>query len=130
MNGRPDGPLRAMHSLTLGCASFSGLVPINAPALTKSPYFSHLEFDCVDCWERLGKELKVSKHQVNRTESTGHMSLVRAHNPLSGMVQVPLGKMGVRTAMCGKITRQSRWNLNPLFGYGNTEPSLGGSRKA
>ena len=43
--------------------------------------FSHLEFDCVDCWERLGKELKVSKDQVNRTESTGHMSLVRAHNP-------------------------------------------------
>ena len=34
MNGRPDGPLRAMHSLTLGCASFSGLVPINASALT------------------------------------------------------------------------------------------------
>jgi len=58
-----------------------GLVPTNAPALTKPPYFSHLEFDCVDCWERLGKELKVSKHQVNRTESTGHMSLVRAHNP-------------------------------------------------
>jgi hypothetical protein len=23
------------------------------------------------------------------------------------------GKMGVRTAMCGKITRQSRWNLRP-----------------
>src|SRR5215471_11658555 len=22
--------------------------------------------------------------------------------------------MGVRTAMCGKITRQSRWNLNPV----------------
>jgi len=30
MNGRPDGPLRAMHSLTLGCASFLGFVPINA----------------------------------------------------------------------------------------------------
>jgi hypothetical protein len=53
----------------------------NAQALTKPPYFAHLEFDFVDCWERLGKELKVSKHQANRTESTGHMFLVRAHNP-------------------------------------------------
>src|SRR6266436_1392324 len=58
-----------------------GLVPRNALVLTKPPHFAHLELDFVDCWERLGKELKVSKHQVNRTESTGHMSLVRAHNP-------------------------------------------------
>ena len=43
--------------------------------------FADLELEFVDCWERLGKELKVSRHQVNRTESTGHMFLVRAHNP-------------------------------------------------
>ena len=56
-------------------------VSVNAPVLTKPLHFAHLELDLVDCWERIGKELKVSKQQVNRTESTGHMSLVRAHNP-------------------------------------------------
>jgi hypothetical protein len=62
-------------------SSSVGLIPTNALVLTKPPYFAHLELDFLDCWERLGKELKVSKHQVNRTESTGYMSLVRAHNP-------------------------------------------------
>jgi hypothetical protein len=54
----------------------------NALALTKPPPFAYIEIGLVDCWERFGKELKVSKHQVNHTESTGHMFLVRAHNPL------------------------------------------------
>jgi hypothetical protein len=49
--------------------------------LAKPLHFADLELEFVDCWERLGKELKVSRHQVNRTESTGHMFLVRAHNP-------------------------------------------------
>jgi hypothetical protein len=40
------------------------------------------------------------------------------------------GKMGVRTAMCGKITRQSRRNLRPAVRLGHTEPSLGRTRKA
>src|SRR6267143_4838807 len=31
----------------------------------------------------------------------------------AGDGKILLGKMGVRTAMCGKITRQSRWNLSP-----------------
>ena len=31
-------------------------------------------------------------------------------------MQILLGKMGVRTAMCGKITRQSRWNLKSAVG--------------
>jgi len=57
------------------------LVPLNALVLTKPLHFADMEIEFVDCWERLGKELKVSKQQVNRTESTGHMSLVRAHNP-------------------------------------------------
>jgi hypothetical protein len=54
-----------------------GFSTANALALTKPPHFAHLEFDFVDCWERFGKELKVSKHRVNCTESTGHMFLVR-----------------------------------------------------
>jgi hypothetical protein len=32
----------------------------DAAVLTKPPYFGYLEFDFEDCWERLGKELKVS----------------------------------------------------------------------
>jgi hypothetical protein len=56
-------------------------VPVNAQVLAKPLHFADLELEFVDCWERLGKELKVSRHQVNRTESTGHMFLVRAHNP-------------------------------------------------
>jgi hypothetical protein len=60
-------------------------VPVNAQVLAKPLRFADLELEFVDCCERLGKELKVSRHQVNRTESTGHMFLVRAHNPLSGI---------------------------------------------
>ena len=37
--------------------------PVDELALTRPPHFAHLEFDFVDCWERLGKELKVSKHR-------------------------------------------------------------------
>jgi len=58
-----------------------GLVPRNALALTKPPPFAHVEIDLIDCWERFGKELKVSKHRVNCTESTGHMFSVRSRNP-------------------------------------------------
>jgi hypothetical protein len=32
-------------------------------------------------WERFGKELKILKHPLSRTESTGHMFLARTHNP-------------------------------------------------
>jgi hypothetical protein len=62
-------------------ASAAGRLRSNALALTKPPHFAHLEFDFVECWERFGKELNVSKHLVSRTESIGHMFLVRAHNP-------------------------------------------------
>jgi len=58
-----------------------GFSTANALALTKPPHFAHLELDFADSWERFGKELRVSKHCVNCTESTGHMFLVRAHNP-------------------------------------------------
>ena len=58
-----------------------GFSTANALALTKPPHFAHLELDFAHCWERFGKELKVSKHRVNCTESTGHMFLARAHNP-------------------------------------------------
>src|ERR1700722_4095499 len=40
------------------------------------------------------------------------------------------GKMGVPTAMGGKITRQSWWTLRPQCGYGNTESGLRRTRKA
>jgi hypothetical protein len=32
-------------------------------------------------WERFGKELKILEDPLSRTESTGHMFLVRFHNP-------------------------------------------------
>ena len=32
-------------------------------------------------WERFGKELKILEDPPSRTESTGHMFLVRSHNP-------------------------------------------------
>src|SRR5260370_29737826 len=43
------------------------------------------------------------------------MYVLRAHNPAERdrWFKSRFGKMGVRTAMCGKITRQSRWNLRP-----------------
>src|ERR1700730_11479091 len=55
----------------------------SAALLKNLPYEPLKDFIPVvpDCWERFGKELKVSKHRVNCTESTGHMFLVRAHNP-------------------------------------------------
>jgi hypothetical protein len=48
-----------------------GLVSPNALALTTLLPFPHLEIDLLDLWERFGKELKVSKHALSRTESTG-----------------------------------------------------------
>jgi len=66
-------------------ASAAGRLRPNALALTKPQHFAHLEFDFVECWERFGKELKVSEHLVNCTESTGHTFLVGAHNPLRGI---------------------------------------------
>ena len=69
------------HSLPHLSVRPSDLVTTNALVLTKPLHFADLELEFVDCWERLGKELKLSRHQVNRTESTGHMFLVCAHNP-------------------------------------------------
>jgi hypothetical protein len=39
----------------------------------------------VDGWERFGKELKILRLQLSRTESTSRIFLVHAHNPLSGI---------------------------------------------
>src|SRR6266567_7243417 len=49
----------------------------------------------------------------------GWSSLVArwAHNPAvrDRWIRSHIGRLGVRTAMCGKITRQSRWNLSPAL---------------
>jgi hypothetical protein len=56
--------------------------------------------------------------RVRAIESSRLRVCCQAHNPLTGIgsSNPASAKMGVRTAMCGKITRQSRWNLKPAVG--------------
>src|SRR5260370_7802112 len=57
------------HSLLHLSVRPSDLVTTNALVLTKPLHFADLELEFLDCWERLGKELKFSRHQINRTKS-------------------------------------------------------------
>jgi len=43
--------------------------------VTKPSPFAHLEFDVADFWERFGKEIKIAKPVLSRTESTGPVFL-------------------------------------------------------
>ena len=61
-----------LHSLEIGKTSRLWADP-NVLALTKPAPFGHLEIDLLDLWERLGKEVKTTKGELNCTESTGRL---------------------------------------------------------